>query len=292
MKPIAEQRIFCVGAGAMSEAMIKGVLEARLLPAHQITICNRSKSARLDELHQRYGVEISQDKAAECAQADLLLLAMKPFDLVTALQDVVPYLTPEQLVISVAAGVSTQTIEECTGKAIPVIRAMPNTSSSVQASATALCAGRWATPEHVALAQQLFSAIGISVLVDEALMNAVTGLSGTGPAYFYYVAEALLAGGQACGLPAETCRTLLVQTLYGTARMLQETGKDPAELRRQVTSPNGTTMAGIAVLDQGDSKQAFQQAVQAATQRAEAMGLQVEGVFARAQAGTERGSIR
>lgn len=267
-----------LGAGAMSEAMIKGVLAARLLPAEHITVCNRSKTSRLDEIQQRYGVHISQDKQAACAQADLVILAMKPFDLGVALQEVAASLSPRQIIISVAAGVSTAGIEERVGLSVPVIRAMPNTSSAVQASATALCSGRWATSEHMRLAQWLFSASGISVLVEEGHMDAVTGLSGTGPAYFYYVAEALLNAGQACGLPADTCRTLLVQTLYGAARMLQETDKDPAELRRQVTSPNGTTMAGIAVLERGDGQQLFLQAVQAATQRAAELGALSESV--------------
>jgi pyrroline-5-carboxylate reductase len=126
------------------------------------------------------------------------------------------------------------------------------------------------------MAQDLFSAIGISVVVEEMLMDAVTGLSGTGPAYFYYVVEALLAAGQACGLPAEICRTLLIQTLHGAATMLRETGKDPGELRRQVTSPNGTTMAAIATLEEGNGSQLFLQAVQRATQRASEMGQHIE----------------
>jgi pyrroline-5-carboxylate reductase len=158
---------------------------------------------------------------------------------------------------------------------------MPNTSSSVQASATALCAGKWATPEHVALAQYFFSAIGISVVVAEEQMDAVTGLSGSGPAYFYYMVEALQEAAQQCGLPAETARMLLVQTIYGAARMLQESGQDPAELRRQVTSPNGTTMAGLAVLEEGGVYQLLLQMVQSATRRSTEMGTQVEAAFPR-----------
>lgn len=276
MDQIGVFHIAFLGAGSMSEAMIKGILAAALLPAERITVCNRSKGTRLDELQQRYGVQISQDKRAACAQADLVILAMKPFDLGLALQEVQASLSERQVIVSVAAGVSTGSIEGLLGLSVPVIRAMPNTSSAVQASATALCAGRWATPEHMQLAQGLFSGSGLAVLVEERHMDAVTGLSGTGPAYFYYVVEALLNAGQSCGLPADTCRTLLVQTLYGAARMLQQTGKDPAELRRQVTSPNGTTMAGMAVLDQGDGQQLFLHAVQAATQRAAELGAMFE----------------
>jgi pyrroline-5-carboxylate reductase len=155
---------------------------------------------------------------------------------------------------------------------MPIVRAMPNTSSFVQESATAICGGRWAMPEALEIARQLFAAIGTVVAVDEGAMDAVTGLSGSGPAYIYYVAEALLAAGEAVGLPEETSRELLIQTLYGAARMLRETGKGPGELRRQVTSPNGTTMAGIAALDDAEVAAALRRAVARATERAREMG--------------------
>lgn len=275
MQLTSEQRVFFLGAGAMSEAIIKGLLTAHILPDQNILVNNRRHAARLEELHERYGVRVCQDRAAGIEQADVLLLAVKPFDLATALQTIAPYVSAEQLVISVVAGASTTTIEEYLGRDVPVIRAMPNTSSFVQVSATAICAGKHATAAHIALAHQLFDAIGISVLVEEQQMNAITGLSGTGPAYIYYVAEALLDAGQTCGLPAETCRELVIQTLLGSAKMLQETGKTPAELRRQVTSPNGTTMAGIGVLEQSNARALFVQAVQRATQRAAELGQEV-----------------
>ena len=277
MASLSELQVFFVGAGAMSEALINGWLAAHLLSAEQVTISNRRHHTRLDELAQRYGVHICQDQAADVARANVVVFAVKPFDLATALAEVAPFLSPTQLVISVAAGVATSTIERGLGTNIPVIRAMPNTSSRVQASATALCAGRRATTEHIELAHHLFSGIGISLTVQEDQMDAVTGLSGTGPAYFYYVVEALLAAGQSCGLPAETTQALLIQTLYGSAKMLQETGLPPAELRHQVTSPNGTTMAAMTVLEEGHARQIFLQAVQRATQRATELGQQANG---------------
>ncbi|HET8844240.1 MAG TPA: pyrroline-5-carboxylate reductase [Ktedonobacteraceae bacterium] len=280
MQQTKKLRVFFLGAGSVSEALIKGLLTAQLLPAEQITISNRKNSARLDTLQRRYGVHISQDKQADCAQANLVILAAKPFDLPAALQEIADAISGEQLVISLAAGISTSTLEQQLGRQVPVIRSMPNTSSSVQASATALCSGKWATSEHLELARQFFSAIGISVVVDEAQMDAVTGLSGSGPAYFYYVVEALLEAAQQCGLPAETARILLVQTIYGAARMLQESGQNPAELRRQVTSPNGTTMAGLSVLEEGGAYQLLLSMVQRATQRSAEMGAQVEAFAA------------
>jgi pyrroline-5-carboxylate reductase len=271
-----EQQVFFLGAGSISEAIIKGMVGARLLPPEQITVCNRTHSARLEELQRSYGVSICQDKQADIARADILVLAVKPFDLVNALQEIAPLVSSHHLLLSVVAGASTHLIERCLQVSAPIIRVMPNTSSFVQTSATAICQGQWATSRHLEMAQDLFSAIGISVVVEEMLMDAVTGLSGTGPAYFYYVVEALLAAGQACGLPAEICRTLLIQTLHGAATMLRETGKDPGELRRQVTSPNGTTMAAIATLEEGNGSQLFLQAVQRATQRASEMGQHIE----------------
>ncbi|WP_170142630.1 pyrroline-5-carboxylate reductase [Thermosporothrix hazakensis] len=269
------ERLMLLGAGSMAEALIKGLLDARLLAPEQITISNRSHPERLAALQERYGVTICREKEASIREATLVVLTVKPFDVVAALQEIASFLTPAQLLISVAAGVSTEAIEQLVRKPVPIIRAMPNTSSFVRESATALCRGRQATAEHVEIAQRLFSAIGSSVVVDEALMDAVTGLSGTGPAYFYYVVEALMEAGEACGLAPDICRSLLLQTLAGSAKMLQETGEDPATLRRQVTSPNGTTMAGIAVLEQGGLKPLFVRAVQRATQRALEMGQEI-----------------
>lgn len=288
MQNIDELQVFFLGAGAVSEALVKGLLNARLLSARQIVVSNRKNAARLEWLQQRYGVRIAEEKQEDCARADLLILAMKPFDLPAALQEVAPAISSGQVVISLAAGVSTAMIERQLGLPVPVMRAMPNTSSSVQASATALCAGRWATPEHLEMAKRLFSGIGISVVVKEEQMDAVTGLSGSGPAYFYYLVEALLEAAQQCGLPTETARTLLIQTIYGAARMLQESEQSPAELRRQVTSPNGTTMAGLAVLEQGGVYELLIQTVRRATERAAEMGAQVEEFAANALAGRER----
>jgi pyrroline-5-carboxylate reductase len=273
---IQGQQVFFLGAGSISEAIIRGMIDAHLLPPEQITVCNRRHAARLEELQKRYGVSICLKKQEDITRANILVLAVKPDDLVNALQEIAPLVRPHHLLLSVVAGASTHLIEGCLLMPTPVIRVMPNTSSSVQASATAMCPGQWATSHHLEIAQDLFAAIGISVVVEESLMDAVTGLSGTGPAYFYYVVEALLEAGQACGLPPEVCRSLLIQTLHGAATMLRETGEDPKELRHRVTSPNGTTMAAITALEEGSASQLFLHAVQRATQRASEMGQQME----------------
>lgn len=269
---LADKRLFFLGAGAMAEAMLKGLSATAALPAARIAVCNRQHLPRLESLAAAYGIVPSRDKAADIAAADVVIIAVKPFDMATALDEIRAALRPDQLLISVAAGVATATIEARVPPELPVVRAMPNTSSFVQESATAIAGGRWATAAHLAIARQLFAAIGTVATVEEGALDAVTGLSGSGPAYIYYVAEALLAAGVAVGLDEATSRDLLVQTIYGAARMLRETGLDPADLRRQVTSPNGTTMAGIAVLDDGAVAQTIVRAVERATERSRELG--------------------
>ena len=269
---LADTEIFFLGAGALSEALLRGLTATATVSPGRVTIGNRRQAARLHELGGRYGVRPSADKLADIARADMVVLAVKPYDVAAALVEVGPALSAGQLFVSVAAGVSTATLEARLPAGMAVVRAMPNTSSFVQESATAICAGRHAAAAALAQARHFFAAIGTVAVVDEAAMDAVTGLSGSGPAYVYYVAEALLAAGVAVGLSAETSRELVLQTLDGAARMLRETGAEPAALRQQVTSPNGTTMAGIAALDERGVRDAFRLAVERATARAREMG--------------------
>ncbi len=275
---LADKRLFFLGAGAISEAMLKGILEAGVLPAGQITISNQQNSGRLAQLSEIYGVHTSREKSSEIAEADIVILAMKPFDLRQALQEVRGAITPRQLIISVVAGASTEAIEAQLSDGVPVVRTMPNTSCFVQQSATAISRGRHATEEQIEQVRQIFAAIGTVTVVEEHLLDAVTGLSGSGPAYIYYVVESLMQAGQMAGLAEEVCRDLLIQTLYGSASMLKVTGKAPQELRRQVTSPNGTTMAGLAVLEQGELPGLFQKAVEQATRRATEMGQEISAI--------------
>src|SRR6266536_3391878 len=216
-----EKRLFFLGAGSIAEAMIKGIVGARVVPAEQIVVSNRKNGARLEELSRSYGVRVCGDKLAEVARAEVVVLAMKPFDVMQALQEVRGALSERQLVVSVVAGVATRAIEgQVEGVRVPVIRAMPNTSSFVQESATAISRGRWASVSHVEF----------------------------------------------------------VMTMFGAEKILGETGKGPEELRRQVTSPNGTTMAGISVLEQGGFPALVQRAVERATERAAEMGREVSAI--------------
>lgn len=267
-----EQRLFFAGAGAISGAMIAGLVDTGVVTPCRVTVAGRSARHRVDGLVTAHGVCPSIDKLAEVAAADIVILAVKPLDVSAALAEIGAALTSRQLLVSVAAGVTTTSIEGALDRPVPVIRAMPNTSALVHQSATAIAPGRWATTDHLSTARRLFAAVGTVTEAPEAWLDAVTGLAGSGPAYIYYVTEALFAAGLAQGLDAGTTRALVLQTLVGAATMLATTGEHPATLRQQVTSPMGTTMAGVAVLDAAGVRESIVEAVDAATRRARELG--------------------
>lgn len=262
------KRIGLVGAGSMAQALLHGLVGGGLVGPQSVTVSNRANDEMLMCLERQWGVRVTRDKAEVAGSADVLLLAVKPADMTAALAELRQHVRPEQLVISMAAGIPTAAVEHHLPAGTPVVRAMPNTSSRVKASATALCGGRWAGEESLALARAIFASVGQVAVVPESALDAVTGLSGSGPAYVYLFVEALVEAGIATGLGPEDARSLAVQTLFGAARMLMETGADPAELRRQVTSPNGTTAAALQVLEEQGFKDALVAAVVRAAERA------------------------
>lgn len=266
------KRIGFIGAGAMAEAMLAGILGQKLVMPEQIFVTNRSNQQRLQQLQQRYALPEAFMNRDEAFRADIVILATKPKDVPPLLEEW-PSSHPErQLFISVAAGLSTERIEQCFSNPVAVVRAMPNTSSQVGESATAICQGSIAAEQDVAIAEQIFSAMGKVVQVREQQIDAVTGLSGSGPAYLYYIAEALEQAGVEAGLSAEEARLLTVQTFVGAAKMLSSSGKDAKTLRQEVTSPNGTTMAGLEQLAQGNVATFIGKAVKAAKKRSIKMG--------------------
>ncbi|MDI3328920.1 MAG: pyrroline-5-carboxylate reductase [Alicyclobacillaceae bacterium] len=265
-----------LGAGSIAEAMIRGLLRAGVVGSDQILVANRNNGERLTRLADQYGVRrAARDELIR--RSNVLILAMKPKDAAEALSEVRAQLSGEPLVISVLAGIPTDWIEERIGRPVPVVRAMPNTSCTVGESATALAAGRHAGESHLEIARVMFGAVGRVVVVPEDRLDAVTGLSGSGPAFLYYIVEALTEAGKAAGLDEETAKVLVEQTLYGAAKMIRETGESPAELRRQVTSPGGTTMAGLEVLDRRDVAGAVREAVWRAAERAREMREEFTG---------------
>jgi len=263
-----------LGAGSIVEAMLGGILKKQLLPASQIWVTNRNNRGRLQQLADTFGVVTHTDKAEVIRNADLLILAMKPKDAADACRSYRGLIRPDQLVISVIAGVSTHLISEWLGAEVPIIRTMPNTSSAVGLSATGIAANPFANDGHLALATCLFESIGSVYTVAEEELDIVTGLSGSGPAYIYYLVEAMEGAGETMGLSREVARQLTVQTLLGAAQMLLHTSEEPSLLRKKVTSPGGTTQAGLEVLESFRFQQAITSAVHRAAERARELGAQ------------------
>lgn len=269
---LAEKKICFLGAGSIAESMISGILDKKLVKPDQIYVTNRCDDERLQYLHHQYRIQTHREKRLLVPSCDLIILAMKPKDVDQALKEIGDLLSPDQLVISILAGISTAYMEQQLQQPVPVVRAMPNTSSKVGLSATALAYGRHATKEHMNIAGTLFEAIGSVCTVEEEQLDAVTGLSGSGPAYVYYLVEAMEKAGREVGLEPEIARQLTLQTLIGAAHMLQSTQEEPEILRQQVTSPGGTTMAAIETLQSLGFQEAILAAIRSATERSKELG--------------------
>jgi pyrroline-5-carboxylate reductase len=263
-------RVSAIGGGNMAEALLRGLLEGGA-PAASLRASDPDP-ARRRLLTERYGIATSEDNAAVARDADIVILAVKPKAVASAARSIAGALADASLVISVAAGVTTARIEAELRPGARVVRAMPNTAALVLAGATAITPGRHACPGDVTAAQQLFGAVGRAVVVPEDQLDAVTGLSGSGPAYVMLVIEALADGGVEAGLSREVALMLAAQTVFGAAKLQLESGEHPGVLKDRVTSPGGTTIAGLAQLEAGAVRSAFIGAVAAATARARALG--------------------
>jgi pyrroline-5-carboxylate reductase len=211
---------------------------------------------------------VGTDNLRAASQADLILIGVKPFQVAGLIEEIKPALTAQKTVVSFAASVKTSAIEDAAGVELAVIRAMPNTPSALGAGAAALCRGRFVSNEKMELAQRIFETVGRTVIVDEKHMDAVTGLSGSGPAYIYIIIEALAEAGVKVGLPRDTATQLAAQTAYGAAKMVLETGYHPALLKDAVTTPAGCTIDGILELEEGGLRVTLIKAVMRATERA------------------------
>ncbi|MFC4324076.1 pyrroline-5-carboxylate reductase ProI [Litchfieldia salsa] len=271
-----KQKIAFIGAGSMAEAIIAGMLQQQLFTPEQIIVTNRSNRQRLQELHETYGVQVTHNKQEALQHADLILLAIKPKDVTEGVKEIAPFVNTSQLVISVLAGVSTDTLLQLFNKSMAIVRVMPNTSAAIGKSATAIALGEYATDIHRDLVQELFETVGLVVLVEEAEIHAVTGLSGSGPAYVYYLVEAMEKAATEIGLDKDVAKDLILQTIIGAAEMLKSSTKHPATLRKEVTSPGGTTEAGIKVLENYNYQEAMISCIKQATKRSEQMGEQLK----------------
>lgn len=267
------KNIGLIGAGSMAEAIISGLVHGGVYEPHQIYVSNKSNIDRLNYLREEYQVNISLNKQEIFDKVDFIILAMKPKDAQDALASIKHYIKEQHLVISVLAGISTAAIEEMLGKNIPIIRAMPNTSASIRLSATGIAKGSYATDEHLLMAKNLFEAIGTVEIVKEEQLDAVTGLAGSGPAYIYYLVEAMERAAKEIGLEGDTARSFIIQTLYGASEMLKKSKKEASILRKEVTSPGGTTEAGIKVLQSHGFEETIVECVKRAKERSKELKL-------------------
>lgn len=268
-------RVGFIGAGSITEAILTGFTKTKLIHPKNISVINRSNRERLLDLAQRFYLPCTALEEQSILESDVIVLAIKPKFASNVLRDWGNRFRKDQLILSVIAGVSTQQIEEACQHEVAVIRTMPNTSAAVGRSATAICRGRFVSERDLGIASAILDAIGTVVEVQEIQMDAVTGLSGSGPAYFYYMVEAMQKAGVHVGLEPEVARQLIIQTCIGAAEMLLHTGKEPSRLREEVTSEGGTTFAGLTVLQQYRFEEAMLQAIARATERSMELGTEL-----------------
>ncbi len=260
-----------LGGGNLAEAFIRGLLEGGVVPAERISVSG-PREQRMQELRDRYGVYATTDNVELVSRSQILLLTIKPQILERVLREVREHLGDDVLIISLMAGVGSSCIETRLERRARIVRAMPNTPALVRCAATAIAAGSHATDHDIELAKRIFDAVGLTVVVDETQLDAVTGLSGSGPAYIFLILEALADAGVKVGLARRNALKLAAQTVMGSAKLLLETDEHPGRLKDMVTSPGGTAIAGLHTLEQGGLRTTLINAVEAATIRARELG--------------------
>lgn len=268
------QRIAVLGAGNMGTALLKGMLTAHWAKPQNL-MASHPKAERCAALSKELGIKTSMANKEAAEWCSTIVLAVKPQILQQVLKEIGPSITNDKLVISIAAGVSTKAIESYLPKGTAVIRAMPNLGVTVQLGATALCRSEHAKDADVNVAEAIFQSVGVCVEVDESLMDAVTGLSGTGPMYIFQIIEGLSDAGVKMGLSRPVANQLVVQTVLGAAKLVQATGQHPGLLKDQVTSPGGTAIAALHRLESGGLKALLMDAVETATKRSAELGSKV-----------------
>ena len=265
------KKIGVVGGGKMGGALIEGMISRGMVRAAALTVADTDEK-RLGELAKAYGVHVTADNREAVQRADLVILSVKPQNMAEVLSGLAGAASAAALFISIAAGIATAFIEERLGEGVRVVRVMPNLPTLIGEGAAALAPGAFATKEDLGLSRQIFTAVGITVEIKESLMDAVTGLSGSGPGYAFLIIEALVDAGVRMGLARDVALKLSAQSLLGAAKLCLRGEKDPAELREMVTSPGGTTLAGLKVLEEGKLRATLIAAVEAATRRSAELG--------------------
>jgi pyrroline-5-carboxylate reductase len=270
-----ERKVGFLGAGNMARALTKALLQSEMIQPDQILASDISDE-RLEAISDRFGIRTTFDNAEVVRFADILVLSVKPQVVDKVLPTIAENLRLETLIVSIVAGVRLRALAARLPEGARIIRAMPNTPAMVLAVATGLSAGEHASMDDVKVAKDFFKTLGRAVVLDEALIDAVTGLSGSGPAYVMLMIEALADGGVKVGLHRETALTLAAQTVFGSAKLLLETGEHPGRLKDMVTSPGGTAIAGLHTLESGGLRRTLMDAVENATRRAGELGAEME----------------
>ncbi len=265
------KKIGVIGGGKMGGVIIGGIVTNKLAAARDVTVADKVQES-LKRLKETYGIGATTDNLKAVRASQVIILAIKPQDMASVLAEINPALDGKKLVISIAAGIPTGFIEDHLREGVRVVRVMPNTPALIGEGAAALAGGKNATEEDLSLADQIFRSLGITVLLKEELMDAVTGLSGSGPAYGFVIIEALTDGGVRMGLSRDIALKLAAQTMLGAAKLCLQGDKHPAELKDMVTSPGGTTIAGLMALEKGRIRATLMGAVEAATLRSKELG--------------------
>ncbi|MDG5767776.1 pyrroline-5-carboxylate reductase [Balneolales bacterium ANBcel1] len=263
--------ITVIGGGKMGETLISRLLSTKTLKKKHLFVADKHPG-RITFFKEKLGVSGSTDNAEAAEKGDIILLCVKPQTATQVIASIRDVLRPDQLVISIMAGFTLQQLQEAIQKPVPVIRAMPNTPSEIGAGMTVLAAGNKSNGEHIQQAQKLFDAVGKTLVLDEHHFDAVTGLSASGPAFFYVIIEALAEGGVKCGLPRDISTLLVAQACLGSAKMVVETGQHPAILKDHVTTPAGCTIDGLLKLEEGGLRKTLIKAVDETARRARELG--------------------
>jgi pyrroline-5-carboxylate reductase len=263
---VIDKKIAFMGGGNMAEALIKGLIAAGTARHEQILVTDISAD-RLEHLRQTYGIIVQKSNPEAAREAGIIILSVKPQVIEKVLGELAPIVDDKKLVISIAAGIAIAKMEKVLKDGSRIVRVMPNTPALVLAGAAAIAGGKSTTTDDLGLVQRIFNSVGRSVVVEEKLMDAVTGLSGSGPAYVFMIIDALSDAGVKTGLPRQLALELAAQTVYGAAKMVLETKEHPVKLRDMVTSPGGTTIEGLHALEKGKLRATIINAVEAATER-------------------------
>ena len=277
---LKNKRVGFVGTGNMGEALIHGLLHGHLCRPDQI-LCSDVRPERLKAIREKYGVKGTSHNTEVVKQSDIIILAVKPQIMKQVVDEIAKYLDLSKLIISIAAGVPLEAIESCAKKELKLIRVMPNICVSVREGVSAIAGGKHIHKEDLMIAKTIFDSVGKSLFIEEYLLDAVTGLSGSGPAYIFLIIDALADAGVKVGLSRDDTLILASQTVLGAAKMLIETGEHPGKLKDLVTSPGGTAIAGLHTLEEGGLRTTLINAVEVATQRSKVLGEMMKNNLAK-----------